>query len=286
MSILKNIYSVEKRRDAKVIRFCGIKMKKRKKVRKEEIFKLLTKMQKKLSMVDNEWQFDNIKFFVPYYPLDFIQSYIVDRNCFFEEDILQELDNYIPAEAVILDCGANIGNHTVYWLKKSPKNIERVHCFEPIKNTFDILSKNVELNNLQNCAVLHNIGLNDKASSADIANYDRENIGGASLKEGNGEITLKKLDEVELKENKIDFIKIDVEGMEYPLLNGAVNTLEKYKPLIFLESFPKNYSKVHDFMTKHNYELVKEFPDNNYLYQNKDRIIVNKNSLVKNTKEN
>lgn len=281
MNILKNIFSIGQKGNSKVIYFCGIRIKKRLKINETaQLLPLLYKVQRKLSMVNDIWQFDDVKFYVPYYPLDLIQSHIVEQNSFFEEDILKELDSYIPRGAVVLDCGANIGNHTVYWLKKSSQNISKVYCFEPIKSTFEILSKNIELNGLQSKTVLYNIGLNDKDTSGIIAKYNRENIGATSLKEGKGEIELKRLDDVVLGEKTIDFMKIDVEGMECFLLDGAIKILKKHKPLIFIESFSENYEKMHNFLIQNGYELLKVFPRYNYLYQHKDKMGIKSDNVI------
>lgn len=234
-----------------------------------ENINLTRQLSRKLSMIDNIWQFNNTKVYVPNYPVDFIQQTIVDKNQYYEQDLLESLDDYIPDNAVITDIGSNIGNHTLYWLLSSSKNVQKVYAFEPVKNTFDILSKNIGLNNLQNKAILFNCGLFDKNTNGEIKSYSVDNIGGTHLKEGNGDILLKRLDDIEFNEEKIDFIKIDVEDLELEVLKGGINFLNKYKPVIFIESFEDYYPKVHEFLTENNYECIKKYSLNNYLYKYK-----------------
>ncbi|MBO6055508.1 MAG: FkbM family methyltransferase [Alphaproteobacteria bacterium] len=190
---------------------------------------------------------------------------IVDRGEFFESDILQELQPYIKKNAVILDIGANIGNHSVYWAIKS--EAKRIYSFEPLEDIFKILKKNTEINGLTEKVKLFNIGLSNEKTNGSISFYNPADIGRTSLKQNiNGNLLLNKLDNIKIKENAIDFIKIDVEGHELQVLQGARETLMKYKPIIFIESFPDKKPKVHEYLTNLGYRLEKSFRDNNYLY--------------------
>ena len=130
-------------------------------------------------------------------------------------------------------------------------------------------SKNIEINHLEDRAVTHNIGLCDEETKADIAFYIKSNIGGTKLRPSkeNGRIQLKRLDDIEFNEDKIDFIKIDVEGLEYKVLNGARNLISKHKPLIFVEV--ANYDNVMKFFKELGYEIKESFAGSNYLFQYK-----------------
>jgi len=205
------------------------------------------------------------KLYVPNYPVDFIQSMIVDRRKFFESDILQELRTYIKKNAVILDIGANIGNHSVYWGVNT--SVSRIYSFEPLEDIFKILKKNVEINELTDKVKLFNIGLSNEKINGSISFYDAANIGRTSLKQNtNGNLLLDKLDNIKIEEDSVDFVKIDVEGHELQVLQGARETLLKYKPTIFVESFPDKKQKVHEYLINLGYRLEKSFAGNNYLY--------------------
>ena len=205
------------------------------------------------------------KFYVPNYPDDYIQSEIVDNRTFYEAGLLEELQPYIKKNAVILDIGANIGNHSVYWAVRS--NAKKIYSFEPIKDTFKILKKNVEINNLINKIKIFNIGLSNKKINGSISFFDFTNIGGTHVKQdSNGNLLLDKLDNIKIEEDTVDFVKIDVEGHELEVLQGARETLLKYKPTIFVESFPDKKPKVHKFLTNLGYHLEKSFEGDNYLY--------------------
>ena len=225
----------------------------------------LLQIKRKLSMKDNVWQTSKAKFYVPYYPLDFIQRHIVDSGTYFEEDILHELDAYIPDNAIILDIGANIGNHSLYWgLQRKAKII---HAYEPVKGTFEILKRNIEINHLEDVVKCHNIALSDSPSNATFKSYRLENIGDTHLTANDdGDMKMLPLDSMDLDVENIDFIKIDVEDYELHVLAGMTGILRKYKPLVFIESLPHLYPSMNRFMEEHGYLKVKDYDHHNYLY--------------------
>ena len=202
------------------------------------------------------------KFYVPNYPIDFIQSEIVNAGAFYEIGILQKLRPYIRENAVILDIGANIGNHSIYWAVKS--DAKKIYSFEPVKETFKILKKNVEINELRNKIKIFNIGLSDQKIGGSISFFDSSNIGGTNIKQDpNGSLLLDKLDNIKIEEDTVDFVKIDVEGHELQVLQGGRETLLKYKPAIFVET---DDNRVHKYLTDLGYRLEKSFEGCNYLY--------------------
>ncbi len=205
------------------------------------------------------------KFYVPNYPVDYVQSCIVNGKTFYENAILQELRSYIKENAVILDIGANIGNHSVYWAAKA--NAKRIYSFEPVQDTFKILEKNIQINELTDKVRIYNMGLSNEKINGSISHYDPKNIGATSIKQDlNGNLVLDKLDNIEIEEDAIDFVKIDVEGHELEVFQGARETLTKYRPTIFVETFWDKRPKVHEYLTSLGYRLEKSFVGENYLY--------------------
>lgn len=253
----------------KVIKILGIKLKfKHKNNFDEDINKMCRQILTKLSLPDNVFRLNNIKFYVPNYPLDTIQRLIVDKSRFYEHDVLKELDNYIPEDAVICDIGANIGNHSLYWA--SNMKVKQIYAFEPVDTTYKILKTNIKINNLENIIKPFNIGLSDEKGYGVINIYSNDNIGGTHIKKSdnlNGEkLNIDKLDNIEISEEKIDFIKIDVEGHELFTLKGAEQTINKYKPLIFIEIFAENSDTITELLSSYGYTLKQTFRDNNYLF--------------------
>ncbi len=208
----------------------------------------------------------NSKFYLPNYEQDLIQGLLYRNKSYFEQGFLVKTKEYIPAKnAIIIDIGANIGNHTLYWANEV--NAKKIYAFEPVPTTFKILKKNIKINNLENIVNIYQAGLSDEDSKGEIKTYDPTNIGGTRLQINNeGNISLITLDSLKLSEKRIDLIKIDVEGMDYKVLTGAVKTIRKYKPVIMIESFPQEYNISSRILKALGYRLEKNLGSFEYIY--------------------
>lgn len=149
------------------------------------------------------------------------------------------------ADPVIFDIGSNIGTYATWIAKLFPTGT--VHCFEPQQAVFQILCGNLAINNFYNCYA-HNIAVgaaNDFIKVVEPDYCHKEDFGIFSLvedkigkKSGRSyTIQLISLDTFVHNFNiqKIDFIKIDVEGMDLAVLQGAKQCLKTFKPIIFVE---------------------------------------------------
>jgi FkbM family methyltransferase len=149
------------------------------------------------------------------------------------------LKSYIEKSKYIVDVGANIGCHAI-----SYANMNRtcnVWAFEPQEQLFGILSRNVTRNNLSDRINIYKYGLGHKEADTTLYSLDKEwypdqgghNKGGIGIGEGGESIKICTLDSLNLP--GLDFMKIDVEGAEGIVLQGAAETIKKYKPVIFFE---------------------------------------------------
>ncbi len=128
------------------------------------------------------------------------------------------------SKPIIFDCGSNIGVSLLYFKFLFPNS--RVTCFEPDPRTFKLLKKNVKINKLKN-VTLYNHALSDRNH---VINFYISNAPGSlimsSYKERMAEVSVKvkaiKLSEI-IKNDHIDFIKMDIEGSEVKVLNDLVN---------------------------------------------------------------
>ncbi len=137
----------------------------------------------------------------------------------------------------IVELGANLGAHTVV-LSKLTGPQGRVLAFEPQRIIFQNLCANVALNNLKN-VYAYQLAVGEAPAKVFIPDldYDRENnFGGLALGEyQSGEsVDVVTLDSLQLP--ACHFIKADVEGMEKAALLGAKQTIEKYRPILYVEN--------------------------------------------------
>ena len=152
-----------------------------------------------------------------------------------EEFIQQKLPN--ASNRTVLDIGANIGNHSIFFAKM----FKKVYAFEPSPITYEVLKINSKFaSETKNIEPL-NFGLSDIDGSLQFL-IDHSNIGGSAIVNNNEtsentiEVNVKKLDGLTImKGEDIALIKIDVEGHELKVLTGAINVLSKNMPAILFE---------------------------------------------------
>jgi len=169
---------------------------------------------------------------------DFIGKKIA-RVGLYEKESLEYLNALLARidAAVVLDIGANIGNHSLAFATQAAA----VHAFEPLPEVVAVLEHNVKQNGLENIHV-HPYALSDENSEAVLYQNCSGNVGGSSFDRAAGAVEAVRVpkrvgDEVvrELGLDRIDLLKIDVEAHEAYVLIGLVNTLQKEHPFITME---------------------------------------------------
>lgn len=218
-------------------------------------------------------QYTHSKFFIPFWGTDLIQNTIFMEEEYFEQVLLKNVCfNYFNGKigkqidgGCVLDIGANIGNHTLFYCNECKARI--VYSFEPVKATFEILKENIHINGLNSRVSLNNFGIGQSSGMAKVDKIDSTNIGGTSLKEDvdNGNIRICSLDELTIKD-KVDFVKIDVEGMEEKVFLGGQKFFKVQHPYIQVESFPDKYDRVDKLLKDMGYKCLKKLSVSDYLY--------------------
>ena len=161
-------------------------------------------------------------------------------NLIREEELFA--NNYLTQGGVVIDIGANIGNFSLSASQIVGKG-GRIIAFEAHPDTALYARRNFKLNNTQ--ISLHSYALGDKDGVVHFSSgvYDDVNH---VIKNGGVAVSVKKLDDVqEVQElDHIDLLKIDVEGYELPVMEGAVVTLKKTSAVYFevFEQQTKRYS--------------------------------------------
>lgn len=147
--------------------------------------------------------------------------------------------------SIIIDGGANIGFFTIPVAQFMRERNVKIISFEPQKQLFYALGGSVALNELDNI-YLHNLGIGDKQSVAELSEMDyskKADYGMVTLTEKSNHIEVPYLryhsadvitiDSMNLP--RCDFVKLDIEGYECQALRGAINTIKKYRPWIWIE---------------------------------------------------
>jgi FkbM family methyltransferase len=190
------------------------------------------------------------------------QDTIMGQNAygyFYEIEELAIIARHFRPGSIMLDVGANIGNHTIYAAKFL--GARRIICIEPNPEAIMILRINVDLNQLHEQVDIRylGLGLSDSPGAAVIARTIAMNLGGVALaSQAGGSIKLCAGDEL-LQGQRIDFIKIDVEGMELAVLKGLERTIAESRPGIFVEVDNAHAPAFHALIQHLGYAVVDRF---------------------------
>jgi FkbM family methyltransferase len=179
---------------------------------------------------------------------------ILNGNIWEENLFNNYFEPYIKEDTTIFDCGAYIGSHTIS-MKKLNRNND-IFVFEMMPEHYKIIQDNIKLNNFDNILTF-NFALGDKIDKIKIEQVDyngnNHNYGAIGINYNNGtdnsklsniDIPMIYLDYImPFVKKPISFIKIDVEGNEISLLNGAKELITNYKPTICIEIWSNKYKE-------------------------------------------
>jgi FkbM family methyltransferase len=151
--------------------------------------------------------------------------------------VYDRVDDYVPREGwIVLDVGANIGIVSMLEAQRGAS----VYAFEPNSDCFRRLLKNIVANDLQDRIFAFNLALGDKIGTGAMHVHKGGTTGGMLLDESQSSagrtqaVTITRLDEVvaTLGIQRIDLLKIDVEGAEVAVLRGGKSALAITRRLI------------------------------------------------------
>lgn len=170
---------------------------------------------------------------------------------------------------VALDCGANLGVHTVEWAKHMHQ-WGNVLAFEAQERIFYALAGNITLNNCFNArAIWAAVGSEAGHIGVPIPDYftpssfgsleirpkpNTEFIGQSIDYSMTNSTAMIAIDDLNLP--RLDFIKIDIEGMEMEALLGAASSIERHRPQMLIEKIKSDEGEISEFLIDAGYQLI------------------------------
>jgi FkbM family methyltransferase len=162
-------------------------------------------------------------------------------------------NNIINKDKNIIDLGAWIGDNTLAWAK----NINGiVYGIDPSSNNCSFIKELITLNNIKNIEVLQEV-ISDKEDELSVIDGDIDHATFSSTK-GTNTYKSKTLDSL-YNENiikNVGFMHLDVEGMEYKIILGSPNLIEKERPIVSYEGHTNTDTYLND--------IKKYFIEKNY----------------------
>jgi FkbM family methyltransferase len=189
---------------------------------------------------------NGLKFF--WNPLDLRSPVSVAvNNGEYESEEMFFIQHLLPNDCKIcFDIGANIGWFSLHLANAFKKEYFSIYSFEPVSETFYNLNLNVLLNNFSNIRT-YKLACGQKneetiffipIQTGSVAASRRNILDEACTQES---VQVKRLDDFIVQNSipSIDFLKCDVEGSEIFVLQGATESLKKFKPILFIEMLRK-----------------------------------------------
>jgi FkbM family methyltransferase len=195
--------------------------------------------------------------FLPNYDTDFLQRQIRFLSQPYEIKMLQDMASRLNNDSVVLDVGANIGNHSLYLALSVGCKIV---CFEPDNSLCKAIRYSSEINKIKNKIDIHNValGLEESMCKIVMSQENPNSVGSQQVLSGSGNIPMKTLDSFNF--DQVDCIKIDVEGFEEKVLLGGIQTIKNNLPVLYIEAWNKeNFDKIIDIIGPLGYTSKQRF---------------------------
>lgn len=201
--------------------------------------------------------------------------------------LLENSIKNIP-KPTFIDIGANIGLISLYMLDKFP-DLD-VYAFEPSPYQHDLFEMTIKENKLADRVSLYKSAVSNENGHIKFFKHNEANCSGDGIKNTNRggagdfiEVKTIKLDSwwEEKNKPKIDLIKIDVEGAEFLVFQGAINLITECKPVLFFEMQESNY-KFYDYDWKNILDLLEPAGYSIYTENNEKLTRENAESIMQN----
>lgn len=197
---------------------------------------------------------------------------LFNQSCFDPEEVdlatrlLQLRRKYAGDGVVALDLGANLGVHTVEWAR-TMHGWGEVVAVEAQERVFYALAGNITINNCLNARAIHGaIGASEGQLEIPVPDYlvpssfgslelrqtaRSEFIGQAIAPDRKQVVRMITVDAMKLQ--RLDFMKIDIEGMELEALAGAAESIRRFHPVMMVESIKTDKAALLALLESYNY---------------------------------
>ena len=199
---------------------------------------------------------------------------VLDHGYCLNEDVLlfSQIVEYIVSKkgfATVYDVGAHIGIHTLALAKKFQGKI-KIRSFEAQRLIYNMLCGTMAINGIAN-AFCHHCAVSEIDGEQLVIRipdyFCEQSFGSLELMipqhSDNQNMSLSGHEIVETRtldsfNEPVDFIKLDIEGMEDRALKGSVNVIEKHRPILFVETMKTDTDFLLQYLKDHRYKAFKK----------------------------
>lgn len=163
---------------------------------------------------------------------------------------------YLPKECtdklkqkVFIDGGAYVGQAAIPFLEYNPS---KIYCFEPVSNNHNVLIKHIENNKASGTIIPVKKGLGNTPGNAAISISGNSSAITQAGDKDTEQIQIETIDNFVRQNNVTDIglIKLDVEGFEMNVIQGALETIKAHKPVLIISVYhrPDDFFKIKPFL--------------------------------------
>jgi FkbM family methyltransferase len=201
-----------------------------------------------------------------------ITNYLKNNGKLWEDWLEKYIKEAYIENTNMIDIGANIGTFSLMMSKYISEN-SKIYAFEPVY--YEILTTNVVQNNLNEQIIVHPIGLSNKKEKLQgflidfsiEANYGFTQLDDLEKADDTSKYIINLITLDSLNIENVSFIKIDVEGSERKVLDGAINTIIKNLPTILIEIWSTSKNSIERYNdAKYLPEIKKQFSIFEFLF--------------------
>jgi FkbM family methyltransferase len=184
-------------------------------------------------------------------------------------DLLGSRRKHFGDGVVAIDCGANIGVHTIEWAN-AMTGWGSVLAIEAQERIYYALAGNIAINNCFNAVAVHGAVSSESGvlqiptpdycipssfGSLELRRHDGNEFIGQPIDYDNT-VAVRKLTLDEFGLPRVDLIKLDVEGMELEALEGASRTVEASHPIMLIEKIKTDATQLRRWLEARGYEVI------------------------------
>lgn len=193
---------------------------------------------------------------LPQAATDEIQRYIDANRLPYEHEMLTAMRGTLEPNQVVVDIGANVGNHSLYLRVACHA---QVFAYEPDPRLVEAIHASIDANNITSGITVKELALGSSRHLSTLVDDTPGNLGGQHLSEtphaAGQTVQVIRLDD-ESFPNTVRALKIDVEGHEMHVLKGATKLLESDHPDVWVECLnQESYTEISDFLRTLGYEF-------------------------------
>lgn len=212
-----------------------------------------------------EYQDSTYDLNLPSIDQDLIQSEIDQSGQFYDLEGLQKLQTILPEQSVIIDVGAHVGNHSLFFHKVC--GARQVIAYEPQEQLAATCQQTMIDNNIkEGSVVIHNVACVQMRTPLTVSQVKPENLSATKYAISNDGTVPSVILDKQLRDQKIDLLKVSANDMNFLVIIGSEQIIRAHKPIIYTQLADLEKASASAFLRDLGYRISWQSNDR-YIFQ-------------------